>query len=99
MINLTPFASKSKSYTNLTLNFDVSTLRINISENYGFYCRANHSNMSYTATVLSSTSIFCSFPDFGLKEIFMEIFMKVPSITSNDIVLSKNSIPFYYLCK
>ena len=60
--------------------------------------RSNDSNASYPATVISATNIFCEFPALNIREIFIEIFMKIPSITSKDIILSKNQIPFYYLC-
>lgn len=98
MIKLTPFASKIATNSNITFTFDVSTFRIHLLFSYGIYCRSNDSNASYPATVISATNIFCEFPALNIREIFIEIFMKIPSITSKDIILSKNQIPFYYLC-
>jgi hypothetical protein len=94
----TPLASKTASNTSIMFTFDLPTLRTNLS-NYELYCRSNHSIDSYPATILSATTCSCTFPDVGKNIIYLQVFLKVPQITSTEIVLSTNLIPFYYICK
>jgi hypothetical protein len=92
-------AALENSNVNLTMNFDLNTLNRNISIGSTIYCKDNISNVYWQGLVISRTQLLCfiSFNHHNISMLNLEAVLKVPSIQSEDVKLSTNFKPLFYL--
>jgi uncharacterized protein involved in tolerance to divalent cations len=85
---------------NLTLTFDKNTLKRNLTANSKIYCK-DKSSRKWEGSVVSATKFNCiiKYTDHNTTTLDLQIVLEIPSITSNDILLSQNFATFYFLEK
>jgi hypothetical protein len=95
---MSPSASLKNQDVNLTITFDLNTLGKNITIGSSVYCRDNASN-SWPGTILSRTKLNCiiKYDQHNSTLQQFQVVLKTPSYSSQDIVLSLNYKPLYYL--
>jgi hypothetical protein len=83
---------------NLTVSFDLNTLGMNISIDFTVYCKDNSSN-TWVGKIISRTELFCfiNYSQHNSTLQNIQVVLKTPSYSSQDILLSLNYKPLYYL--
>ena len=99
LIEISPMANLKTLDLNLTLIFDLNTLQRNLTIGSTIYCRDNSSDIYWSGTVISRTKVKCfiSFVHHNKTSLNLDVILKVPTISVNDILLSTNFKTLYYL--
>eukprot|EP01080_Neovahlkampfia_damariscottae_P000518 gene518-8031_t len=96
--SILPLATLINSEANLTVVVDKNTFLRNISVSSDIYCKDSNSH-KWKAIVNSRKEVNCKIPysDHNTTTTNIEVVLSVPSYTPNDISLTMNTIPLYYL--
>eukprot|EP01080_Neovahlkampfia_damariscottae_P003710 gene3710-6599_t len=98
MLSMSPTAALTDSNVNLTVTVDKNTFNRDLSIESEIYCRDNSSHR-WIGILISRTQVNCFIPyiDHNSTIANIEVVLSVPSYSSNDIILTQNSIPLTYL--
>jgi hypothetical protein len=92
-----PKLSLSNNYT-FTVYFTEEALRFSSSSllnNSSFHCKINGSSTEYPVTVIDYKTLNCTIMNLGIDEIKVEVYLRVPLITNDSLLISKNSFVGY----
>jgi hypothetical protein len=103
IIQFGPYLSLNRNYQ-ITILFDGFVLK-NYSVQVDFYCKVSGSTVEYPGTVYEApggkslpetNKLTCIIPYFGLNQFSLNVSMRVPSISSESVLLNQNSITGYF---
>eukprot|EP01080_Neovahlkampfia_damariscottae_P006370 gene6370-10377_t len=93
-----PLATLVNTDVNVTLNFQVSTLNIQLDDAYHLYCQ--HSDgKKWIGHNIDNQQLRCfvEYNQHNLTVLNITSFINAPTYTSDDLYIAKNEYPFYYL--
>eukprot|EP01080_Neovahlkampfia_damariscottae_P003049 gene3049-5221_t len=100
VIDFAPLASLNRSYF-IKMEFDNNILKHDTNLNSlskEYYCRVNGSNIESQAVVDATKPniIGCGIEYFGIDEIIVDMYLRVPDISNDSVLLNKRPITGYF---
>ena len=99
IVEIRPLATLINSNVNITVNFQVSTLNIDLKDPYHLYCQHSNSGQKWVGNNVDNQKLKCliEYDQHNLTLLNLTSFINVPTYTSDNLYISKNNYPFYYL--
>eukprot|EP01080_Neovahlkampfia_damariscottae_P002563 gene2563-3525_t len=100
IINYGPLASLERNYE-IYFNFEKTVFKIDAdAEKYitrNYFCNVTGSTIEYNATLISSNELYCIIPYFGMDEILIDIYLRIPEISNDSVIINTNTITGYFM--
>jgi hypothetical protein len=74
-------------------SFNVDTRIHNVE----YYCHVKENNLKYVATRLNNNQLNCTIPSFSFGQISLSAYIRVASVSSDYLLVSKNESIIYYI--
>jgi hypothetical protein len=98
IIQYGPYLSLNRNYQ-MTILFDAQVLK-NYSVPVYFYCKVSGSTAEYPGNILvpdkETNKLVCTVPYFGFDQFSLNVFLRVPSVSHESVLLNNNLITGYF---